>query len=126
MTAEPTPVPIVMSVAVFAVARKTFPASRDEDAMLAPPRAGRSQALSTIPPDSCGCFPVSRHAARGASLALLRRSTRAIERPSCVRICPTGFCGAFGLGSDISAASISTSRCYGSRVASGSVARAAR
>ena len=51
MTAEPTPVPIVISVAGFAVARKTLPASRDEAAALPVPRSGCSHALSITPPD---------------------------------------------------------------------------
>ncbi len=79
-----------------------------------------------IPPDSCGGFPLSRHAARSVSLTLVPRSTSASERPSWIRIRPTGFRGASDPGSDMPRTSFSTPRCYGSGVASGSAVRTAR
>ena len=88
MTADPTPVPMVISVAGLAVARKTLPASRDDAAVLPAPSIGTIQALSTTPPEWNG--RAVGHETRKASLASLPRSTKAIERPSYVRTCPTG------------------------------------
>ena len=51
MTAVPTPVPMVISVAGLAVARKTLPAIRDDAAVLPAPSIGSSQELSMAPPD---------------------------------------------------------------------------
>ena len=46
MTADPTPVPMVISVAGLAVARKTLPANRDDAVVLPTPSIGSIQALS--------------------------------------------------------------------------------
>ena len=51
MTAEPTPEPIVISVAGLAVAKKTLPAASDDAAVLPVPSIGSSHALLTTPPD---------------------------------------------------------------------------
>ena len=80
MTAVPTPVPMVISVAGLAVARKTLPASSDDAAVLPAPSVGSSHVLSMTPPDWRGWS--SDHDARNASLASRPRSTKAIERPS--------------------------------------------
>ena len=92
ITADPTPAPMVISVAGLAVARKTLPARRDEAAAPMEPKSGCSQALSITPPDSKGC-PAS-HESRRTSLTSRPRSTTAISGyPSCVKICPTGWRG---------------------------------
>ena len=76
MTADPTPAPIVISVAGLAVARKTFPAKRDDAAVPPAPRSGASQARSITPPDWNG--RATGHGARSVSLSSLPRSTTAM------------------------------------------------
>ena len=83
MTADPTPVPMVISVWGLTVARNTLPASRDDAAVLPAPRSGGSQVLSITPADWNG--RAAGHDARSASLASRPRSTRAIFRVSLVR-----------------------------------------
>ena len=91
MTAEPTPLPMVISVAGLAVARKTLPAISDDAAVLPAPSVGSSQVLSMAPADRDG-WSVDQDARR-AMLASLPRSTKASERPSWATICPTGLRG---------------------------------
>ena len=49
MTAEPTPPPMVINVEGFAVARKTFPAAKEEAATDPAPSSGRHDALKALP-----------------------------------------------------------------------------
>ena len=101
MTADPSPEPMVMSVAGLAVARNTLPASKEDAAVLPAPSSGSSQALSMTPPDWNG--RAVDQDARNASLASLPRSTNAIlECPSYVSTCPTGSRGTSCRGPAIS------------------------
>lgn len=98
MTAEPTPPPMAMSVAGFALARKTLPASSDDAAVDAVPRTGR-HAVPTTPPDRNGSPSVRMFllmSALTSRLQALPRSTTPSFLPSTSSTCPTGLLGARG------------------------------
>ena len=83
MTADPTPVPMVISVAGLAVARKTLPASRDAAAVLPALSIGCNHALSITPPE--WNEQAVGHDARSASLGIPAEVDQGNLRVSLVR-----------------------------------------